>query len=237
MKLGREWTIVLDAGHGGHDPGAVSDDRIEKNDNLMFARVVEEKLRMRGQNVIMTRTGDTFVSLRERVKISNRNNADLFVSLHRNYSEIPETNGVEVYVTATGEWVDVAYAQTVFNKLLDENVQSNGGMRQADIYVLRKTYAPAMQFEIGYTSNPIDNELFLTYIDDYAETVARGIVKALERGGELTNDIYIVQSGDTLWQIAQWFRTTVGRLRELNRLTGDTLFDHQILMIPYYALE
>jgi N-acetylmuramoyl-L-alanine amidase len=226
------WTIVVDAGHGGHDPGAVSGDRIEKIDNLMFAELVADKLRERGQNVIMTRTGDTYVPLAKRSETANQNNADLFISFHRNYSENPEGNGIEVYVMKDGDMLNIALAQTVLSELLKENIQSNGGLRQADLSVLRETNAPAMLFEMGYTTNAIDNELFLHYIDAYANAIARGIVMALGSGGDMIHDIYVVQPGDTLWQIAQWFHSTVNEIREINHMTSDTIFDGQILKIP-----
>ena len=91
-------TIVIDAGHGGYDAGAVNGTRLEKNDNLRMVMTIGERLEQCGINVVYTRTTDEFVSLLERSRISNNNDADLFVSVHRNSATNPNANGVEVLV-------------------------------------------------------------------------------------------------------------------------------------------
>jgi len=91
-------TVVLDAGHGGYDNGAVSGTRREKDDNLRMALAVGNLLRGCGFDVVQTRTTDVFVPLMERSNISNRAGADLFVSIHRNGSTNPSANGVENWV-------------------------------------------------------------------------------------------------------------------------------------------
>jgi N-acetylmuramoyl-L-alanine amidase len=227
-----QWTVVLDAGHGGADPGAAANGHLEKNDNLYFAMAVEKKLKAYGQNVIMTRTSDVLIPLLERSRISNRNNADIFVSFHRNYSELPHGNGVEVYVMLKTSPKNIAYAQTVFEELLVTNVQSNGGVRQANFSVLRETVAPAMLFELGYTTNTIDNQLFNGNIDAYATAISRGIMNALSGPGVPTHETYVVQPSNSLWLLAQRFGTTVDELIRLNKLTSDVIYDEQILKIP-----
>ena len=101
-------TIVLDAGHGGYDNGAVSGTRREKDDNLRMALAVGNLLRGCGFNVIYTRSTDVFVPLIERANISNRANADLFVSFHRNASTNPAANGVENWVHTNASAKSVA---------------------------------------------------------------------------------------------------------------------------------
>ncbi|MCL2354131.1 MAG: N-acetylmuramoyl-L-alanine amidase, partial [Defluviitaleaceae bacterium] len=97
----RRYTIVIDPGHGGSDPGAVANGRREADDVLRLSLAVQRLLEAQGQRVIMTRTTDTFVPLAERSAISNRNNADLFVSIHRNSNTNPSINGVDNFVFTT----------------------------------------------------------------------------------------------------------------------------------------
>lgn len=82
----REFTVVIDAGHGGHDHGAVDNGVREKDINLgvaqKFAALVKKK--MKNVKVVMTRDDDTFISLQERANIANRNKGNLFISIHTN---------------------------------------------------------------------------------------------------------------------------------------------------------
>ncbi|MBN1526289.1 MAG: N-acetylmuramoyl-L-alanine amidase [Candidatus Omnitrophica bacterium] len=92
-------TIVLDAGHGGKDPGAISRRfRIKEKDQALYvARQLKKALEARGIRVIMTRSDDTFISLPGRVDIANRSDADLFVSIHLNSSRSRSLTGFECY--------------------------------------------------------------------------------------------------------------------------------------------
>ena len=115
-------TIVIDAGHGGYDAGAVNGSRFEKNDNLRLAKAVGERLQKCGVNVIYTRTTDEFISLLERSRISNSRNVDLFASFHRNSATNPASNGVEtlIYTNASSRSVRAAEAlqQALVNALI-----------------------------------------------------------------------------------------------------------------------
>lgn len=91
-------TIVIDAGHGGKDPGAIAKSGLtEKGLNLTVAKLIKEALEERGFKVILTRSGDIFLSLQERVDIAKRHNADLFISVHTNSNRRRLVRGVEVY--------------------------------------------------------------------------------------------------------------------------------------------
>ena len=84
-KKPEEITVVIDAGHGGHDTGAMSPHALpEKDANLRLAKAVRDELKKRGYTVVMTREDDTFVELYDRPKVAHRANADLFVSIHHN---------------------------------------------------------------------------------------------------------------------------------------------------------
>ena len=94
-------TIVVDAGHGGKDPGASDNNVTEKNVNLAVALELERELIARGFNVVMTRRTDVYLKLQERTDIANEVNADLFVSIHVNaLPSKKSTTGIEVYIMA-----------------------------------------------------------------------------------------------------------------------------------------
>ncbi len=91
-------TIVVDPGHGGKDPGAISSSGLqEKTINLRVAKYLKEELEQMGFNVILTRSQDSSLSLAERTNIAKKHNADLFVSIHANSNHSQKVNGAEIY--------------------------------------------------------------------------------------------------------------------------------------------
>ena len=93
-------TIVIDAGHGGHDPGTHGVKALEKNITLSIALKVGNYIKQNvpGVKVIYTRTDDRYIALDERANIANKNKADLFISIHANALSRPEVHGTETYV-------------------------------------------------------------------------------------------------------------------------------------------
>jgi len=90
--------VVIDAGHGGHDPGTEAGGEVaEKDLALQIARRVRDALAADGVEARLTRDDDTFLTLAERTELANRNRADLFVSIHLNSSPNPDTSGIETY--------------------------------------------------------------------------------------------------------------------------------------------
>jgi N-acetylmuramoyl-L-alanine amidase len=90
--------IVIDAGHGGHDPGAMANGLSESELTLDVAARLSKLLQKQpGVEVIMTRSTDVFIPLEERTAIANREGADLFLSIHANASRNPKAHGVETY--------------------------------------------------------------------------------------------------------------------------------------------
>lgn len=172
-------TVVLDAGHGGYDYGAVNGTRLEKNDNLRMALAVGNLLRNCGVNVVYTRATDVFVPLLTRSQISNDARADLYVALHRNSSTNASANGVENWVYSNPSQKAVAAANLVLSRVVSAGVQSNRGLKYGNFSVLRHTAAPAMLFELGFITNTEDNRLFDTRFDAYATAIASGILSSL----------------------------------------------------------
>lgn len=95
--------IVIDAGHGGYDPGAIGRTGLrEKDVNLDIAKRLALLLREGGVEVIMTRSSDTFISLSQRVNIANRSRADIFISIHSNANRVRALSGFEAYYISPG---------------------------------------------------------------------------------------------------------------------------------------
>ena len=88
---------MLDAGHGGKDPGAVANGIREKDVNLRFVKILGKKLKAKGFNVVYTRTTDIFIPLEQRTAIANVKKADLFISVHCNANRSKKINGLETY--------------------------------------------------------------------------------------------------------------------------------------------
>jgi N-acetylmuramoyl-L-alanine amidase len=99
-KTDGKWIIVIDAGHGGKDSGAPGSFSMEKNINLAIALKTGEYLEenLKNVKVVYTRSDDSFVALKERPKIANRHNADLFISIHSNWAKSKNVTGAETYI-------------------------------------------------------------------------------------------------------------------------------------------
>lgn len=116
------YTVVLDPGHGGKDPGAIGKFSQEKDLNLSLALEVGKQLKEQfpDLNVVYTRSTDVFIPLQERADIANKNNADLFISIHTNSADKKEPCGVETFILGTDKMeanLDVAMRENAVMKL------------------------------------------------------------------------------------------------------------------------
>lgn len=167
--------ICLDYGHGGKDPGAIYKGRKESMDNLRFGLILKDQLKKEGHIIIETRTKDEYVSLRERANIANRNNVDLFLSLHRN-AFIPEVGrGLEIYTYPTGAKRGKLLAKRLQSSLVQVTKFRNRGVKQGSYYILRKTKAPALLLELGFIDNSRDNKIFDNNLKQMAKTISQEI--------------------------------------------------------------
>lgn len=172
-----EATIVVDAGHGGNDPGAISANQsiYEKDLALNTAILLKNRLKDAGSNVILTREQDTSVSLSNRVAISHENNADAFISLH--YDAVDEANTMSGTTTYYQIDKHLELAQTVNKYLKNQGPLPNNGVRLADYKVLRENKQPAILLELGYMNHRNDTQL----INDssYQAAIVEAIYQAL----------------------------------------------------------
>jgi N-acetylmuramoyl-L-alanine amidase len=174
--------VMLDPGHGGRDPGAIGLGGLREVDVILpVAKRVAEILEKQGIAVKMTRTGDNYVGLDERVSISRDAGATLFVSIHANsIDNRPDVNGLETYHYNIGQ----SFADTVHRVVVD-HVNKNGfylndrRVRSARFLVLRKSTIPAILVETGYLTSEAESARLRR--DDYqkvmAEAIAKGIIQ------------------------------------------------------------
>jgi len=180
--------IYLDAGHGGYDFGAQHQGRIEKDDNLDLTLAIGEILTQNGLDVGYTRVTDVYDSPLRKAQIANEAGADLFISIHRNSSEIPNTyHGVQTLLfDNTGLKAEMA---NEINSQLEKVGYANLGISvRRDLAVLRRTQMPALLVEVGFINSDIDNYLFVNYFDETAFAIANGIYRTLF-GRDLPNNV------------------------------------------------
>ncbi len=178
---GQFTTVIVDAGHGGHDRGARSvSGRNEKDVALDTALRLRRNLEKRGYRVVITRGGDYFVPLGRRVAISNATRNAIFVSIHYNWAPKRSAAGVETYYYSERSQ---RLAANIQKELRGTYKTPNRGVKRRGFYVLRNNRRPAVLVECGFLSNPSDNAYAQTEKgrQRIADAVTRGIVN--ERAG------------------------------------------------------
>ncbi len=145
--------VVIDPGHGGKDPGAISvhGDK-EKAIVLEVAQIVTDELLRRGADARLTRTDDRFVELEDRSAMANRLRADLFVSIHADAARNRAARGFTVYVSRQPGRASQAAADAIARRLQATGAASRG-RKEANYRVLVTTTCPAVLVELGYLSH------------------------------------------------------------------------------------
>ena len=166
--------VVIDAGHGGTDHGAIRDDTSEKDITLDVSKKVEDMLKKQGSAVLMTRPADSFVSLADRVAMAEKFNPDIFVSIHVNSSVRPEITGIETHYY---HQESLNLAQTVHSSLASAIDSKNRGLFKSKFYVINHTTSPAILVEIGFISN--DNERAQLVSEKRKQATAKAIVEGV----------------------------------------------------------
>lgn len=180
--------IVIDPGHGGPDNGSSSKSgTLEKTITLKVALKLGPMLEARGYKVVYTRKDDNiqWISEKEdllrRAKIANDANADLFISIHTNSTDLKNITGTETYYHQ-GSSEGKRFAQLVQNEVIEQVNTKDRGIKTEDFSVLRNVTAPSILLELGYISTPSEEAILKDsqYQSKFAEGITNGIVKYLE---------------------------------------------------------
>lgn len=186
-------TVCIDPGHGDYDKGTVAGNGIvESEQNLEIAQLMKTYLESCGVSVIMTRDGDTQVSLAERCSIANQANADFFVSLHRNSLSNSDTGecGVEIWVNNKQPEYDTKLANNIMTALDAAGISLNrgvkfgySGMPDQNYQVNMDTVMPSCLVELGFVTDEGDNALFEEKKGEYAKAIGDAVIStAIELG-------------------------------------------------------
>ena len=184
--------VIVDAGHGGQDGGAVAGGLIEKDLSLTLARQVRAHLEKAGIRVRMTRDKDRFLELEERCQIAAEAKADAFVSVHLNTNPAAEIHGIETYFsttqslmartakaaartksTATGEQL----AQIIQRQVCAATKAEDRGIKDSQLIVVMRTPCPAALVECGFLTNA--DEARRMKREDYQQSLAKGIAEGM----------------------------------------------------------
>lgn len=235
--------VVIDAGHGGSDGGAVGNGIIEKDLNLEISNYIHRRLDELGIENTLVRSNDETVEPSDRINriVESYGNGDdvLVISNHIN--------------AGGGQGAEIIYAlrnSDTFSKKIANELENSGryvrkyyqrrypGDSSKDYYFIHRDTGntEAVIVEYGFLDNATDAELLKKYWKDYAEAVVKAIalyvgVPYTYTGPMLNENYYIVQSGDSLWSISRKFGISVDKLKEINNLSGNLLSVGQKLLI------
>lgn len=171
--------IILDAGHGGFDNGAMTSSRKEKDDALRLALAVGERLQEDGYQVNYTRTGDVYQSPFEKAQIANESGADYFISFHRNDSlEDNQYHGIQSLVFQEDS-IASNLAQNINSQLKKVGFTDLGIEERPGLVVLRRTKMPAVLVEAGFINSDVDNQIFDEKFSEMVDAIVRGIEETI----------------------------------------------------------
>ncbi|WP_102274449.1 SH3 domain-containing protein [Cytobacillus massiliigabonensis] len=169
--------IVIDPGHGGRDNGTTgASGTTEKTVTLKTAKLLYDKLKAAGANVILTRNTDTFIPLSSRVYTAHYHNADAFISIHYDSIADRSVRGMTTYYYHSYQ---KGLAADVHSSVASSSSLKNRDYRFGDYYVLRENKRNAILLELGYLSNPTE-EMIVTS-GQYQEMVTTGIYQGLAK--------------------------------------------------------
>lgn len=233
--------IVLDAGHGGKDAGAVKGKLYEKDIVLKVVKLIKQYLEKTytGATIKLTRSSDVFLSLSERARRANDLKASVFVSVHVNAGG---GTGFESYKypSSSSKFQNAVHGR--IKKVLEKRRFTDRGKKSANLAVVRETRMPALLTELGFIDRDSDRKLLEddAFLQEMAEAHGDGIADYLNLKKKSTVKKkyieYKIKKGDTLWSIANdpKHKTTVDAIYQAN--TGlkkkDVIYAGEKIKIP-----
>lgn len=235
--------IIIDAGHGGIDGGAIGNGLIEKELNLQASNYMYNRFKELGIPVKMTRKDDEYLPKTERVnRVKELYNNDANVILISNHINAGGGEGAEVVYSLKNEPTlaqrvldNIGAAGQIKRKIYQRRLPENPNKDY--YYILRETgNLEPILIEYGFIDNERDSEKLKNNLNDYAEAVVKAVAeyagyryKTPEENKE--SEIYIVKKGDTLYSIANNYNITVAELKKINNLANNTISIGQKLYI------
>ena len=242
--------VVIDAGHGGTDSGAVSSNGVmEKDLTLKIAQYMYDEFRKRGIDATLIRNADETITPTERVR-----------RILAAYGDNPNVIVISNHINAAGsgtqgaEGAEVIYALRNNDNLARNILQSLGNAGQVmrkfyqrrlpndtskDYYFIHRNTGSRTQpviVEYGFIDNPTDLAKIQNNYKEYVDAVVDAVITTANGGmvsaNPLGDNYYVVKSGDSLWSIANRYNTTVNELKNLNNLTSNNLSIGQVLKLP-----
>lgn len=198
-------TVIIDAGHGGKDPGAVNSLGTEAGYNLIVAKKVEKLLLKNGFNVIMVRSDNTFLSLSQRVELANKYKSAIFISIHFNAEPSKTARGIETFtlspqgvahygrgVKNSDHQIQVGNHQdsqnialgtavhgSIVSRIYNQTERYDRGIRRARYTLLTGIKHPSILIEGGFLSNKTEAKII--HSDKYQQTLAIGIAEGVKK--------------------------------------------------------
>lgn len=189
------YSMMLDAGHGGRDPGAVYEGRKEAEDTLRLTLAVGEILQNHGIDVLYTRTEDVYETPFQKAMEANHAGVDFFLSIHRNsFPTDNQVSGVESLVYNLSG-LKYQMAQDINEQLESIGFVNLGVKERPNLVVLKRTKMPAVLVEAGFINSDVDNSLFDKNLDAIAQAIAEGVLDSLDNAGVIRDADYRVQAG------------------------------------------
>ncbi len=179
-----KFTVVIDPGHGGKDPGAIGVGGIKEKDiTLSIAQMVFLKsLSYPALHVILSRRDDTYIYPTDRVIAANRLGADLYVSIHANAHSSPNASGIETLVHETKGKDTPSYrlAELLQREMIRATGAEDRGIKWAPLFI-RRAQMPAALVEVGFITNPLEARLLqsISYQSKIADAILDGILDYL----------------------------------------------------------
>jgi N-acetylmuramoyl-L-alanine amidase len=177
------YKVVIDPGHGGKDMGATGASGLyEKDFALSLSKKVKDFLEKEPNiEVYMTRDEDTFISTvdRYRPEYANELDADLFISIHGNTYEDANVSGIEAFYYHEKF---KSFAKTVYEKVVNSTGFKDRGVKNNDFFVVKYTEMPSVLLEIGYLTNPEEEQQMLDneFQNSTAQAICEGVKEYLE---------------------------------------------------------
>ena len=179
-----KFVVIIDAGHGGKDPGNETDSLSEAQINLQLADQILEIKKKKRKNIefIFTRKGDDFIELQDRIALIDKHNADLFISIHCDAYTDESIQGYEIYHPIKGDQIvgSKNYAHLLEEALEDKkNPMAHKSTKPGNQFVITRAHCPAVLINFGFLTNPKDLKTVTT--EEYQLIFAEAIVKSIHK--------------------------------------------------------